>query len=113
MATTTAKALKSRQKARERRLNEVRERRLKLDPERAERDRRIDEAALDLQDARDARAKAEEEMATAELRMAMAVRRLVAEKLTMSEVGELTGLEQPFLRRLRHLKPSGAQLEDD
>jgi len=58
MATTTSAALKSRRRARARRLVQVRERRLRLDPERADRDRRIDEATLDLEDARDALAKA-------------------------------------------------------
>jgi len=111
MTTTTGSALKSRQRARERRLVQMRERRLRLDPERAERDRRIDEAALDLEDARDALAKARDAQDAAELRMAAAVRRLVAERLTIAEVSGLTGLEQPLLRRLRQMTPPGIPTE--
>lgn len=103
--------MKSRQRARERRLVKVRDRRLHLDPERAERDRRIDEATLDLEDGRDALAKARGAQNAAELRMAVAVRRLVADGLTIAEVSGLTGLEQPLLRRLRQMTPAGDPIE--
>lgn len=113
MATSTGKALKARERTRESRLVKARERRLQLDPERMTRDRRIDEAVVDLEDARESLAEATAEQAAAELRMAAAVERLLAEKLTMGEVGQLTGLEQPLLRRLRRLNPALAQAERD
>jgi len=43
--------------------------------------------------------------------MAVAMRRLVAERLTIAEVSGLTGLEQPLLRRLRQMTPSGVSIE--
>jgi hypothetical protein len=55
----TAQAQAGRDRARESRLKAARERRLRLDPEQLARDRRIDEASVDVEVAWEERAQAE------------------------------------------------------
>jgi hypothetical protein len=104
--TTTGVALKSRQRAREQRLASARERRLRLDPDRLAREQRIDEATIDVEDAWEALTEAQAAVEAAELTVAAGIERLVAEKLTVAEVADLTGLDQATVRRLRQVKAS-------
>lgn len=105
-ATSTGTALKSRQRAREQRLASARERRMCLDPDRLAREQRIDDATVDVEDAWEALTEAQAAVEAAELTVAAGVERLVSEKLTLSEVADLTGLDQTAVRRLRQIKPS-------
>ena len=83
-----------RDRARDARLKAARERRLKLDPEQLARERRIDEASVDVEVAWEERAHAEQALADAELAAAAAI--------------ELRKQIQPLftgtIRRCRHLK---------
>ena len=84
-ATSTGTALKSRQRARE---------------------QRLDDATVDVEDAWEAFTEAQAAVEAAELTVAAGVERLVSEKLTVAEVADLTGLDQATVRRLRQVKPS-------
>jgi len=108
MHTTTGTAVTSRQRAREQRLAGARERRRRLDPERLAREQRIDEATVDVEEAWEAVGQAQAALAAAELTVAIGVERLVAEKVTVAEVAELTGLDQSTIRRLRQLDTNSA-----
>ena len=99
-----AQAQAGRNRARESRLKAVRERRLRLDPDQSAREQRIDEAAVDVEVAWEARAEAERAIAAAEGAAATAVERLVAERLSVKDVVRLTGLDQPTVRRLRQTR---------
>jgi hypothetical protein len=90
-----------RDRARDARLKAARERRLKLDPDQLARDRRIDEASVDVEVAREERAQAEQALADAEGAAAAAIERLLAERLAVKDVVQLTGLDQATVRRLR------------
>ncbi len=98
-----AQAQLGRDRARDARLKAARERRLRLDPDQVARDQRIDEASVDVEVAWEERAQAEQAMADAEVATAAAIERLVAEKLTVKDVVQLTGLDQATVRRLRQL----------
>ena len=63
-----AQAQAGRDRARDARLKAARERRLKLDPDQLARERRIDEASVDVEVAWEERAQAEQAVADAELR---------------------------------------------
>lgn len=98
-----AQAQSSRDRARDARLKAARERRLRLDPDQVAREQRIDEASVDVELAWEERAQAEQAMTDAEVATAAAIERLVAEKLTVKDVVQLTGLDQATVRRLRQL----------
>ena len=97
-------ALAGRDRARDSRLKAARERRLKLDPDQLARERRIDEAAVDVEFAWEKRAQAEQAVTDAEIAAAAAIERLLAEKLAVKDVMQLTGLDQATVRRLRQLE---------
>ncbi|WP_246371378.1 hypothetical protein [Nocardioides pelophilus] len=67
------------------------------------REQRIDEASVDVEVAWEERAQAEQAIADAEAATAAAIERLVAEKLTVKDIVQLTGLDQATVRRLRQL----------
>jgi hypothetical protein len=98
----------SRDRARDARLKAARERRLKLDPDQLARERRIDEASVDVELAWEERARAEQAVTAAEAAAADAVERLVAEKLAIKDIVKLTGLDTPTVRRLRQLGTDAA-----
>jgi len=98
-----AQAQTGRDRARDARLKAARERRLQLDPDQIARERRIDEAAVDVEVAWEERTQAEQAMAEAEVATAAAIERLVAEKLAVKDIVQLTGLDQATVRRLRQL----------
>ena len=88
-----AQAQTGRDRARDARLKAARERRLKLDPEQLARERRIDEASVDVEVAWEDRARAARAVADAEVAAAAAIERLVAERLAVKDVvhGPTTG----------------------
>lgn len=98
-----AQAQAGRDRARDARLKAARERRLKLDPDQLARERRIDEASVDVEVAWEDRAQAEEAVVDAEVAAAAAIERLLAERLAVKDVVQLTGLDQATIRRLRQL----------
>lgn len=99
----TAQAQVGRDRARDVRLKAARERRLQLDPDQIARERRIDEAAVDVEVAWEERAQAEQAVVDAEVAAAAAIERLVAEKLVVKEIVQLTGLDTATVRRLRQV----------
>lgn len=99
-----AQAQAGRDRARDARLKAARERRLKLDPDQLARERRIDEASVDVEVAWEERAQAEQAVTDAEIAAAAAIERLVAERLAVKDVMQLTGLDQATVRRLRQLE---------
>ena len=99
-----AQAQAGRDRARDARLKAARERRLKLDPDQLARKRRIDEASVDVEVAWEDRARAEQAITDAEIAAAAAIERLVAERLAVKDVMQLTGLDQATVRRLRQLE---------
>jgi hypothetical protein len=106
--STAAQAQAGRDRARESRLKAARERRRQLDPDKLARDKRIDEATVDVEVAWEARAEAERAVEAAEAAAADAVERLVGERLAAADVVKLTGLDQATVRRLRQTKtPAG------
>jgi hypothetical protein len=107
--STAAQAQARRDRARESRLKAARERRRQLDPQQLAREQRIDEAIVDVEFAWEARAEAERAMEAAEVAAGTAVERLLDERLSVSDVVELTGLGQPILRRLRQCGASREQ----
>ena len=104
---TAAQAQAGRDRARESRLKAARERRVRLDPDQLAREQRIDEAAVDVELSWEARAEAERAVADAEVAAAAGVERLLAERLSVKDVVQLTKLDQPTVRRLRQLKTTG------
>jgi hypothetical protein len=64
---------------------------------------RIDEAAVDVEVAWDARAMAERAVIDAEIATAAAIERLLDERLAVMNVVQLTGLDHATVRRLRQL----------
>jgi hypothetical protein len=96
-----AQAQAGRDRARESRLKAARERRRQLDPEQLAREQRIDEAFVDVELAWEARADAQRAVEAAEVAAAAAVARLLGERLSITDVVNLTGLDQPTVRRLR------------
>ena len=98
---TTAQAQAGRDRARDARLKAARERRLRLFSDQLAREQRIDEAAVDVEVAWEARTKAEQAVAVAEVAAAAALDRLLAERLAVKDVVRLTGLDQATVRRLR------------
>jgi hypothetical protein len=109
MSAKTNDALRTRHRMREQRLAEARERRLRLDPNQVAREQRIDEAAVDVEEAWEARAAAQVAGQASELGAARAIERLVKEKLTVADVCALTGLDQTTVRRLRQLKSADGE----
>ncbi|WP_067430121.1 hypothetical protein [Nocardioides jensenii] len=101
-----AQAQAGRDRARDARLEAARERRLKMDPDQLARERRIDEASVDVEVAWEERAQAEQAVADAEV--AAAIERLLAERLAVKDVVHLTGLDQATVRRLRQLETDDA-----
>ncbi len=101
-----------RNRARDARLKAARERRLKLDPDQLTRERRIDEAAVDVEVAWEERAQAEQAAADAEVAAAAAIERLLAERLAVKDVVHLTGLDQTTVRRLRQLEAESDKTGD-
>ena len=97
-------ALAGRDRARDARLKAARERRLQLDPDQLARERRIDEASVDVEVAWENRAQAEQAVTDAEIAAAAAIERLLAERLAVKDVVQLTGLDQATVRRLRQLE---------
>lgn len=98
-----AQAQAGRDRARDARLKAARERRLKLDPDQLARERRIDEAVVDVEVAWEERTRAEQAVTDADVAAACAIERLLAEKLAVKDVVQLTGLDQATVRRLRQL----------
>ncbi|WP_207559286.1 MULTISPECIES: hypothetical protein [unclassified Nocardioides] len=79
------------------------------------REKRIDEASVDVEVAWEERARAELAVVNAEVAAAAATERLLAEKLAVKDVVQLTGLDQATIRRLRQLDTgddAGAGEED-
>lgn len=74
-----------------------------MDPELLARERRIDEAVVDVEVAWEARSEAERAVAAAEAEAATAIERLVNEKLAVKDVVGLTGMDQATVRRLRQV----------
>lgn len=107
--STAAQAQASRDRARDNRLKAARERRRQLDPQQLAREQRIDEATVDVELAWEARAEAERAMEAAEVAAGTAVERLLGERLSVTDVVELTGLGQPTVRRLRRTIASREQ----
>jgi hypothetical protein len=106
--STAGQAQAGRDRARESRLKAARERRRQLDPDQLARDKRIDEATVDVEVAWEARAAAERAVEAAETTAAAAVERLVGERLSAADMVKLTGLDQATVRRLRQTKtPTG------
>ena len=101
---TAAQAQAGRDRARESRLQAARERRQRLHPDQLAREQRIDEAAVDIELAWEARTEAEQAVADAEVAAAAAIERLLAERLAVKDVVRLTGLDHPTVRRLRQLQ---------
>ena len=101
---TAAQAQAGRDRARESRLKAAQERRRQLDPDQLARDKRIDEATVDVEVAWEARAEAERAVEAAEAAAGAAVERLLAERLSATAVVKLTGLDQATVRRLRQTK---------
>ena len=99
-----AQAQAGRDRARDARLKAARERRLKLDPDQLARERRIDEASVDVEVAWEERSQAEQAITDAEIAAAAAIERLLAERLAVKDVMQLTGLDQATVRRLRQLE---------
>src|SRR3990170_1003550 len=97
-------ALAGRDRARDARLKAAGERRLQLGPGQLARERRIDEASVDVEVAWEERAQAEQAVTDAEIAAAAAIERLVAERLAVKDVMRLTGLDQATGRRLRQLE---------
>ena len=91
-------------RARDARLKAARERRLKVDPDQLARERRIDEASVDVEVAWEERSQAEQAITDAEIAAAAAIERLLAERLAVKDVMQLTGLDQATVRRLRQLE---------
>ena len=91
----------------------ARERRLKLDPDQLARERRIDEASVDVEVAWENRAQAEQAVTDAEIAAAAAIERLLAERLAVKDVMQLTGLDQATVRRLRQLETDSNDSNDD
>lgn len=83
----------------------ARERRLQLDPGQLARERRIDEASVDVEVAWEERTQAEQALSDAEVAAAAAIERLISERLAVKDVVHLTGLDQATVRRLRQLEP--------
>jgi hypothetical protein len=108
-----AQAQAGRDRARDARLKAARERRLKLDPNQLARERRIDEASVDVEVAWEERAQAEQAVADAEVAAAAAIERLLAEKLAVKDVVQFIGLDQATVRRLRQLDTEGNETESD
>lgn len=100
-------AVAGRQRTREARLVGARHKRLQLDPKRAARDIRIDGATLDVEDAWTQRAHAEAAVVDADRAIARGITCLLVEKLTLTEIADLTGLEIATVRRLRRLHHDG------
>jgi hypothetical protein len=90
-------------RARSARLEEARERRRNLDPDLIARERRIDEATVDVGIAWEQRWQALLATAEAEAAAAEAIERLVKESLPQADVVRLTGLDSSTLRRLRKI----------
>lgn len=105
--STRAAAVAGRQRRREARLAKARQKRLQLDPKRAARDKRIDEATLDIEDAWTQRAHAEAAVVDADRTAARGVACLLAEKLTLTEIADLAGLEIALVHRLRERHNDG------
>jgi hypothetical protein len=108
---TAARAQAARDRARESRLKAVWERRLRLDLDQLAREQRVDEAVVDVEVAWEARSEAEHALVDAEVAPAAAVERLLAERLAVKDVVQLTGLDQATIRRLRQLE-THAQNDD-
>lgn len=106
MGSKATQAQAVRDRARDARLKAARERRLKLDPHQLARERRIDEASVDVEVAWEDRAQAEQAVKDAEVVAAAAIERLLEEKLAVKDVVKLTGLDQATVRRLRKSRPS-------
>lgn len=104
MGSKATQAQAVRDRARDARLKAARERRLKLDPDQLARERRIDEASVDVEVAWEERAQAEQAVTDAEIAAAAAIERLLAERLAVKDVMQLTGLDQATVRRLRQLE---------
>lgn len=107
-----AQAQAGRDRARDARLKAARERRLRLDPDQIARERRIDEAAVDVEVAWEERTQAEQAVTEAEVAAAAAIEKLVAEKLAVKDIVQLTGLDQATVRRLRQLGAEEEPAED-
>ena len=103
----------ARDRARDARLKAARERRLKLDPDQLARERRIDEASVDVEVAWEERSQAEQAVTDAEIAAAAAIERLLAERLAVKDVMRLTGLDQATVRRLRQLETDSNDSNDD
>jgi hypothetical protein len=112
---TAAQAQAGRDRARDARLKAARERRLRLDPDQLAREQRIDEAVVDVEVAWEARSEAEQAVVDAEVAAAVALERLLVERLAVKDVVRLTGLDQATVRRLRQVetdaKDDGAAAE--
>ena len=101
---TAAQAQAGRRRARDARLKAARERRLRLNPAQLAREKRIDEAAVDVEVAWENRTAAEQALADAEVTAAAAIGRLLDERLAVKDVAQLTGLDHATVRRLRQLE---------
>ena len=110
MGSKANQAQAVRDRARDARLAAARERRLRLDPDQLARERRIDDATVDVEVAWEERARAKQAVTDAEVAAAGAIERLLAEKLAVKEIVQLTGFDQATVRRLRQV---GADTGDE
>lgn len=101
--STAAQAQAGRDRARYSRLKAARERRRQLDPQQLAREQRVDEATVDVELAWEDRAEAEWAVEAAEVAAGTAIERLLRERLSVTDVVELTGLDQPSVRRVRRI----------
>ncbi len=108
--STAAQAQAGRDRARESRLKAARERRRQLDPTQLAREQRIDEATVDVELAWEARAEAERAREAAEYAAAAAVQRLLSERISVTDVAKLTGLDLSTVRRFRQTVPRESNL---
>jgi len=101
--STASQAQAGRDRAGESRLKAARERRRQLDPDQLAREQRIDDATVDVEVAWEARAEAERAKEAAEHAAAAAIEQLLTERLSITDVARLTGLDLSTVRRLRQI----------
>lgn len=101
MGQVAARQQKGRARARQARIESARKRRLELDTDRLDRERRIDEGVADIAETWESRTQAETAIQAAEKRAAAAIEKLRAEHLSLSEIAHLCACDRRTIIRLR------------